>query len=100
MYTYIFFLDGSVSIAETGKNNDYPEGNILKLFNIIIITKNDYVNLYMNIVESIVPIKRTRRSMAPSPSPAEGQASKPESTAIMSEVSRMNEKNYIYLLFI
>lgn len=45
MYTYIFFLDGSVSIAETGKNNDYPEGNILKLFNIIIITKNDYVNL-------------------------------------------------------
>ncbi|XP_043795490.1 histone-lysine N-methyltransferase EHMT2 isoform X1 [Apis laboriosa] len=52
--------DGSVSIAETGKNNDYPE-------------------------ESIVPIKRTRRSMAPSPSPAEGQASKPESTAIMSE---------------
>ncbi|XP_031775797.1 histone-lysine N-methyltransferase EHMT1 isoform X3 [Apis florea] len=51
---------GSVSIAETGKNNDYPE-------------------------ESIVPIKRTRRSMAPSPSPAEGQASKPESTAIMSE---------------
>lgn len=65
----------------------------------IIITKNDYVNLYM-IIESIVPIKRTRRSMAPSPSPAEGQASKPESTAIMSEVSRMNEKNYIYLLFI
>lgn len=63
----------------------------------IIITKNDYVNLYM-IVESIVPIKRTRRSMAPSPSPAEGQASKPESTAIMSEVGRMNEKNYIYLL--
>ncbi|XP_016911060.1 histone-lysine N-methyltransferase EHMT2 [Apis cerana] len=54
------FEDGSVSIAETGKNNDYPE-------------------------ESIVPIKRTRRSMAPSPSPAEGQASKPESTAIMSE---------------
>ncbi|PBC30578.1 Histone-lysine N-methyltransferase, H3 lysine-9 specific [Apis cerana cerana] len=52
--------NGSVSIAETGKNNDYPE-------------------------ESIVPIKRTRRSMAPSPSPAEGQASKPESTAIMSE---------------
>lgn len=28
IYTYIFFLDGSVSIAETGKNNDYPEGNI------------------------------------------------------------------------
>lgn len=25
--------------------------------------------------------------MAPSPSPAEGQASKPESTAVMSEVS-------------
>lgn len=65
----------------------------------IIITKNDYINLYM-IIESIVPIKRTRRSMAPSPSPAEGQASKPESTAIMSEVSRINEKNYIYLLFI
>lgn len=65
----------------------------------IIITKNDYINLYM-IIESIVPIKRTRRSMAPSPSPAEGQASKPESTAIMSEVSRINEKNYIYLLYI
>lgn len=65
----------------------------------IIITKNDYINLYI-IIESIVPIKRTRRSMAPSPSPAEGQASKPESTAIMSEVSRINEKNYIYLLFI
>lgn len=65
----------------------------------IIIIKNDYINLYM-IIESIVPIKRTRRSMAPSPSPAEGQASKPESTAIMSEVSRINEKNYIYLLFI
>ncbi|XP_011347416.1 histone-lysine N-methyltransferase EHMT2 isoform X2 [Ooceraea biroi] len=31
------------------------------------------------------PVKRTRRSMVPSPSPAEGQASKPESTAIMSE---------------
>ncbi|CAD1473499.1 unnamed protein product [Heterotrigona itama] len=35
--------------------------------------------------ESTVPAKRTRRSMAPSPSPAEGQASKPESTAVMSE---------------
>ncbi|XP_017789410.1 PREDICTED: histone-lysine N-methyltransferase EHMT2 [Habropoda laboriosa] len=35
--------------------------------------------------EGTVPAKRTRRSMAPSPSPAEGQASKPESTAIMSE---------------
>ncbi|KAG7196630.1 hypothetical protein KM043_015978 [Ampulex compressa] len=46
--------------AETGKNNDYPE-------------------------EGTVPAKRTRRSMAPSPSPAEGQASKPESTAIMSD---------------
>lgn len=34
-----------------------------------------------------IPAKRTRRSMVPSPSPAEGQASKPESTAIMSEVS-------------
>lgn len=34
-----------------------------------------------------MPSKRTRRSMAPSPSPAEGQASKPESTAIMSEVT-------------
>ncbi|XP_054008738.1 histone-lysine N-methyltransferase EHMT2 isoform X1 [Hylaeus anthracinus] len=56
------FEDGSASIAETGKNNDYPE-------------------------EGTVPAKRTRRSMAPSPSPAEGQASKPESTAIMSEVS-------------
>ncbi|XP_043507626.1 histone-lysine N-methyltransferase EHMT2 isoform X2 [Frieseomelitta varia] len=54
------FEDGSVSVAETGKNNDYPE-------------------------ESTVPVKRTRRSMAPSPSPAEGQASKPESTAVMSE---------------
>ncbi|XP_043253694.1 histone-lysine N-methyltransferase EHMT1 isoform X1 [Colletes gigas] len=54
------FEDGSASIAETGKNNDYPE-------------------------EGTVPAKRTRRSMAPSPSPAEGQASKPESTAIMSE---------------
>nr|XP_033326268.1 histone-lysine N-methyltransferase EHMT1 isoform X2 [Megalopta genalis] len=54
------FEDGSASVAETGKNNDYPE-------------------------EGTVPAKRTRRSMAPSPSPAEGQASKPESTAIMSE---------------
>ncbi|CAL7947927.1 unnamed protein product [Xylocopa violacea] len=54
------FEDGTVSVAETGKNNDYPE-------------------------EGTVPAKRTRRSMAPSPSPAEGQASKPESTAIMSE---------------
>ncbi|OAD62460.1 Histone-lysine N-methyltransferase EHMT1 [Eufriesea mexicana] len=54
------FEDGPVSVAETGKNNDYPE-------------------------EGTVPAKRTRRSMAPSPSPAEGQASKPESTAIMSE---------------
>ncbi|XP_032672802.1 histone-lysine N-methyltransferase EHMT1 isoform X2 [Odontomachus brunneus] len=52
--------DGSPSVAETGKHNDYPE-------------------------EGTVPAKRTRRSMAPSPSPAEGQASKPESTAIMSE---------------
>ncbi|XP_025161946.1 histone-lysine N-methyltransferase EHMT2 isoform X3 [Harpegnathos saltator] len=54
------YEDGSPSIAETGKHNDYPE-------------------------EGAVPAKRTRRSMAPSPSPAEGQASKPESTAIMSE---------------
>ncbi|XP_015608564.1 histone-lysine N-methyltransferase EHMT2 isoform X2 [Cephus cinctus] len=54
------FEDGSPSIAETGRNNDYPE-------------------------EGAVPAKRTRRSMAPSPSPAEGQASKPESTAILSE---------------
>ncbi|XP_015433634.1 PREDICTED: histone-lysine N-methyltransferase EHMT2 [Dufourea novaeangliae] len=54
------FEDGSASVAETGKNNDYPE-------------------------EGTVPAKRTRRSMAPSPRPAEGQASKPESTAIMSE---------------
>lgn len=54
------FEDGSPSVAEAGKNNDYPE-------------------------EGTVPAKRTRRSMAPSPSPAEGQAAKPESTAIMSE---------------
>ncbi|XP_014476702.1 PREDICTED: histone-lysine N-methyltransferase EHMT1 [Dinoponera quadriceps] len=55
------YEDGSVpSVAEAGKHNDYPE-------------------------EGAVPAKRTRRSMAPSPSPAEGQASKPESTAIMSE---------------
>ncbi|KAL6260736.1 hypothetical protein P5V15_008259 [Pogonomyrmex californicus] len=52
------YEDGSPSVAETGKNNDYPEE---------------------------MPAKRTRRSMVPSPSPAEGQASKPESTAIMSE---------------
>ncbi|XP_071560297.1 histone-lysine N-methyltransferase EHMT2 [Temnothorax nylanderi] len=51
------YEDGSPSVAEAGKNNDYPED---------------------------MPVKRTRRSM-PSPSPAEGQASKPESTAIMSE---------------
>lgn len=50
--------DGSSTVAEAGKNNDYPEE---------------------------IPAKRTRRSMVPSPSPAEGQASKPESTAIMSE---------------
>lgn len=37
--------------------------------------------------EGTVPAKRTRRSMAPSPSPAEGQASKPESSAVMSDVS-------------
>ncbi|KAK2584128.1 hypothetical protein KPH14_006564 [Odynerus spinipes] len=54
------FEDGSPSVAEAGKNNDYPE-------------------------EGTVPAKRTRRSMAPSPSPAEGQASKPESTAVVSE---------------
>ncbi|XP_076233464.1 histone-lysine N-methyltransferase G9a [Calliopsis andreniformis] len=54
------FEDGPASIAETGKNNDYPE-------------------------EGTVPAKRTRRSMAPSPSPAEGQASKPESTAVISD---------------
>lgn len=53
------YEDGSPSVAEAGKNNDYPEE---------------------------IPVKRTRRSMVPSPSPAEGQASKPESTAIMSEV--------------
>ncbi|XP_012253973.2 histone-lysine N-methyltransferase EHMT1 isoform X2 [Athalia rosae] len=52
--------DGSPSVAETGKNNDYPE-------------------------DGAVPAKRTRRSMVPSPSPAEGQASKPESTAILNE---------------
>ncbi|KAK0089007.1 hypothetical protein PV325_009758 [Microctonus aethiopoides] len=54
------FEDGSSSAAEAGKNNDYPE-------------------------EYNSPSKRTRRSMVPSPSPAEGQASKPESTAIFSE---------------
>jgi len=48
-----------------------------------MILINNFNNF--NILE--VPAKRTRRSMAPSPSPAEGQASKPESTAIMSEVS-------------
>lgn len=52
------YEDGSPTVAEAGKNNDYPEE---------------------------MPAKRTRRSMIPSPSPAEGQASKPESTAIMSE---------------
>ncbi|XP_039311408.1 histone-lysine N-methyltransferase EHMT1 isoform X2 [Solenopsis invicta] len=52
------YEDGSPSVAEAGKNNDYPED---------------------------LPVKRTRRSMVSSPSPAEGQASKPESTAIMSE---------------
>lgn len=31
-------------------------------------------------------MKRTRRTMVPSPSPAEGQASKPESSAVFSEV--------------
>jgi len=41
---------------------------------------------YVNFITEI-PTKRTRRSMVPSPSPAEGQASKPESTAILSEVS-------------
>ncbi|XP_008550725.1 histone-lysine N-methyltransferase EHMT2 isoform X2 [Microplitis demolitor] len=53
------FEDGP-SAAEAGKNNDYPE-------------------------EYHVPTKRTRRSMVPSPSPAEGQASKPESSAVFSE---------------
>ncbi|KAL0121100.1 hypothetical protein PUN28_008668 [Cardiocondyla obscurior] len=52
------YEDGSPSVAEAEKDNDYPEE---------------------------IPIKRTRRSMVPSPSPAEGQASKPESTAILSE---------------
>ncbi|XP_011879624.1 PREDICTED: histone-lysine N-methyltransferase EHMT1 isoform X2 [Vollenhovia emeryi] len=52
------YEDGTPPVAEAGKNNDYPEE---------------------------VPVKRTRRSMVPSPSPAEGQASKPESTAIMSD---------------
>ncbi|KAF3419879.1 hypothetical protein E2986_10424 [Frieseomelitta varia] len=94
------FEDGSVSVAETGKNNDYPEGNILKFINIsyvIILLQNYYYICYIItkilisyisiriIAESTVPVKRTRRSMAPSPSPAEGQASKPESTAVMSE---------------
>lgn len=48
--------------------------------------RSDFVNLYITL-EGIVPAKRTRRSMVPSPSPAEGQAAKPESTAIISEVS-------------
>ncbi|XP_036142402.1 histone-lysine N-methyltransferase EHMT2 isoform X2 [Monomorium pharaonis] len=52
------FEDNSPSVAEGGKNNDYPEE---------------------------MPIKRTRRSTMSSPSPAEGQASKPESTAIITE---------------
>lgn len=51
-------------------------------------------------VEGTVPAKRTRRSMAPSPSPAEGQASKPESTAIMSEVGIMPYVLIIYLIFL
>lgn len=48
--------------------------------------RSDFLNLYITL-EGIVPAKRTRRSMVPSPSPAEGQAAKPESTAIISEVS-------------
>ncbi|XP_020288910.1 histone-lysine N-methyltransferase EHMT2 isoform X2 [Pseudomyrmex gracilis] len=48
----------SDAYEEAGKNNDYPED---------------------------LPAKRTRRSTASSPSLAEGQASRPESTAIMSE---------------
>ncbi|XP_033228830.1 histone-lysine N-methyltransferase EHMT1 [Belonocnema kinseyi] len=55
------FEDGSNNIAEAGKTNDCPE-------------------------EGSLPAKRTRRSMASSPSPAEGQASKPESTAILCEI--------------
>ncbi|XP_012287213.1 histone-lysine N-methyltransferase EHMT2 isoform X2 [Orussus abietinus] len=39
----------------------------------------------LNEFQAEVPAKRTRRSMAPSPSPAEGQASKPESSAIISD---------------
>ncbi|XP_011506175.1 PREDICTED: histone-lysine N-methyltransferase EHMT1 isoform X3 [Ceratosolen solmsi marchali] len=38
------------------------------------------------IEESPIPLKRTRRNMTPSPSTAEGQASKPESTAILSKI--------------
>lgn len=49
---------------------------------IFILLTTFYINF-----NTEIPVKRTRRSMVPSPSPAEGQASKPESTAIMSEVS-------------
>ena len=34
----------------------------------------------------MTPIKRTRRNTVPSPSTAEGMASKPESTAILNNV--------------
>lgn len=47
-----------------------------------------------------MPAKRTRRSMIPSPSPAEGQASKPESTAIMSEVSIIASILFINIIII
>jgi len=47
--------------------------------------KQYFINNVLYLIE--IPAKRTRRSMVPSPSPAEGQASKPESTAILSEVS-------------
>lgn len=56
---------------------------LLQICNAIFIL---LITFYINF-NTEIPIKRTRRSMVPSPSPAEGQASKPESTAIMSEVS-------------
>lgn len=40
----ILFPDGSVSIAETGKHNDYPEGNISYALH---AAENNYINLYL-----------------------------------------------------
>jgi hypothetical protein len=56
--------------------------NTYKLYYLYIIF---YVYNYF-ISESSIPAKRTRRNMTPSPSTAEGQASKPESTAILSKI--------------